>query len=374
MAILRSRTPHHAGTLAPAIVSVRNLLSRPAHRKRSDRGSAAGSEGVWGREGRRKDEIRSKKDVRGAPRATGKEISGRSAVAMKWMRSWGCVGAWPSRPLGQDLFFGSVIFWGGALRGVSRDQGRGWCRLRGDLDRLAGGGTLVEQVEARLRIVVWNPFADGLPRRFDGLEGLDVERRVGWWRDVDDRFPKSVEAEEELDFAGADDGAGALHGGLAAGALERVGAPDAHDEVAPERTHGASGDFGWWRDDGWLGCGRFFVGGFLQRRAAGHAAAFVRVKTVIADRLLAARRDVVDGGGEEVGGGEDFKVALRAPTAARTVDDGLRFWVPVDFLEGEWGAQEIFGETLTAFGVAGGDGLFPAVEVEAAVFPGERRK
>ena len=239
MAILRSRTPHHAGTLAPAIVSVRNLLSRPAHRKRSDRGSAAGSEGVWGREGRRKDEIRSKKDVRGAPRATGKEISGRSAVAMKWMRSWGCVGAWPSRPLGQDLFFGSVIFWGGALRGVSRDQGRGWCRLRGDLDRLAGGGTLVEQVEARLRIVVWNPFADGLPRRFDGLEGLDVEGRVGWWRDVDDSFPKSVEAEEEWDFAGADDGADAMHGGLAAGALERVGAPDAEDEIAPERAHRA---------------------------------------------------------------------------------------------------------------------------------------
>ena len=238
-----------------------------------------------------------------------------------------------------------------------------------DLDGLAEGGALVEQVEALLRIVVGNPFADGLPRRFDGLEGLDVERRVGWWRDVDDSFPKSVEAEEELDFAGADDGAGALHGGLAAGALERVGAPDAEDEVAPERTHGTGGDFGRRGDDGWLGCGRFFVGGFLQRRAAGHAAAFVRVKTVIADRLLAARRDVVDGGGEEVGGGEDFKVALRAPTAARTVDDGLRFWVPVDFLEGEWGSQEMFSETLAAFGVARRDGLIPAVDVEAAVFP-----
>ena len=80
---------------------------------------------------------------------------------------------------------------------------------------------------------------------------------------------------------------------------------------------------------------------------------------------------MVDGGGEEVGGGEDFKVALRAPTAARTVDDGLRFWVPVDFLEGEWGAQEIFREALAAFGVAGGDGLFATVDVEAAVFPGE---
>ena len=58
----------------------------------------------------------------------------------------------------------------------------------------------------------------------DGLEGFDVEGRVRRWRKVDDALPQSVEAEEEWDFAGADDGAGALHGGLAAGALERVDA------------------------------------------------------------------------------------------------------------------------------------------------------
>ena len=69
-----------------------------------------------------------------------------------------------------------------------------------DLDRLAGVGALVEEVETRLRIVVWNPFADGLPRRHDGLEGFDVEGRVRWWRDVDDSFPESVESEEELDL------------------------------------------------------------------------------------------------------------------------------------------------------------------------------
>ena len=39
--------------------------------------------------------------------------------------------------------------------------------------------------------------------------------------------PQSLEAEEEWDFSGADDGADALHGGLPTGALERVGAPDA---------------------------------------------------------------------------------------------------------------------------------------------------
>jgi hypothetical protein len=46
-----------------------------------------------------------------------------------------------------------------------------------DLDRLAGVGALVEAVETRFRIVVGDPLADGLPRRFDGLEGVDVEGR-----------------------------------------------------------------------------------------------------------------------------------------------------------------------------------------------------
>jgi hypothetical protein len=91
----------------------------------------------------------------------------------------------------------------GAARSVAsagiKDEDGALCA--GDLDRLAGGGTLVEQVEARLRIVVWNPFADGLPGRFDGLEGLDVEGRGGWRRKVEDALPKSVESEEELDFS-----------------------------------------------------------------------------------------------------------------------------------------------------------------------------
>jgi hypothetical protein len=36
-----------------------------------------------------------------------------------------------------------------------------------DLDWLAGLGVLVENVEVWLRIVVWNPFADRLPRAHD---------------------------------------------------------------------------------------------------------------------------------------------------------------------------------------------------------------
>ena len=89
------------------------------------------------------------------------------------------------------MFSGAVL--SVASVGIENENGT---VFEGDLDRLAGFGALVEQVETRLRIVVWDPFADGLPGRFDGLEGLDVEGRVGWWRDVDDALPKTVEAEE----------------------------------------------------------------------------------------------------------------------------------------------------------------------------------
>ncbi|MEZ5327973.1 MAG: hypothetical protein R3F19_23245 [Verrucomicrobiales bacterium] len=47
--------------------------------------------------------------------------------------------------------------------------------------------------------------------------------------------------------------------------------------------------------------------------------------------------DVLDGGGEEVGGGEDFEVALGFPVVAGTVDDVGGLFFPVDFLEREGG-------------------------------------
>ena len=145
------------------------------------------------------------------------------------------------------------------LSGVSvRIEDEDGTVFTGDLDRLASAGALIEQVVARFPIVRGNPFADGLPWWLDWLEGLDVERRVGWWWDVDDEFPKSVEPKEELNFAGTE-----------------------------ERIHNCPG-------------------------------------------------------------------------------------VPVDFLEREWGAQKILCQALSAFGVAGGDGFFPAVDVEAAVVPGEK--
>jgi hypothetical protein len=91
----------------------------------------------------------------------------------------------------------------------------------------------------------------------------------------------------------------------------------------------------------------------------------------VADRLLGFGRNVLDGGGEEVGGFEDFEVSFGVPTAAGAVDDGLGGGVPVDFLEGEGRPQEIFRKALAAMDVVGSDRFVSAIDVEAAVFPGE---
>ncbi len=50
-------------------------------------------------------------------------------------------------------------------------------------------------------------------------------------------------------------------------------------------------------------------------------AALVRVETVVSHGLLALRRDVLHGGGEEVGGLEDLEVSLGVPAALGPVDD-----------------------------------------------------
>ena len=67
---------------------------------------------------------------------------------------------------------------------------------------------------------------------------------------------------------------------------------------------------------------------------------------------------MLDGGGEEVSGGEDFEVALGFPVVAGTVDDGGGLFVPCDFLEREGGAQEVFGELAPAIDVVCGDKSF----------------
>ena len=74
--------------------------------------------------------------------------------------------ALPSRFLAPDL--------SGAVRSVASSpvEDEDGTDFAADLDRLARVGALVEQVAAWLRIVVGNPFADGLARWLDGLEGL----------------------------------------------------------------------------------------------------------------------------------------------------------------------------------------------------------
>ena len=100
------------------------------------------------------------------------------------------------------------------------------------------------------------------------------------------------------------------------------------------------------------------------------AAGFVGVEAVVADGLLSLGREVVDDGGDEVGGFEDLEIPLGGVVALGPVDDGLGGGVPGDFLEGEGMAQEIFNETFAAFGVVGWDGFFAAVvDVEAGMLP-----
>ena len=95
---------------------------------------------------------------------------------------------------------------------------------------------LVEPIE--VRIVIRNPFLDGLPGWLDGLHRLDIEGRR--WRawEMDDSLPEAVEAEEELDLLAADDCADGLHGAFAARAFERVTTPNLEDEIAPEGANG----------------------------------------------------------------------------------------------------------------------------------------
>jgi len=63
------------------------------------------------------------------------------------------------------------------------------------------------------------------------------------------------------------------------------------------------------------------------------ATGFVGVEAVVADGLFSFGREVVDDGGDEVGGFEDFEVALGGVVALGAVDDGLGGGVPGDFLE-----------------------------------------
>jgi hypothetical protein len=81
------------------------------------------------------------------------------------------------------------------------------------LDRQRGCVARFEAVASGICMVVGYPFADGLPMRFDGFEGLDVEGRIVV--DVENCLPKSME--EEFDFTGAVDGSALMAGGAPGG-------------------------------------------------------------------------------------------------------------------------------------------------------------
>ena len=199
-------------------------------------------------------------------------------------------------------------------------------------------------------------------RGLDRLHGLDIEGWRGWSWQVDDSLPEAVEPEKEFDFLATEDFAEWPHGALAAEALERVAAPNLEDEVAPEGAHVAGGLSGWGGNEEDLG-GRWFFGGRLRlgwpddavRDVGGLAAGFIGVEAVVADGLLAFRREVEKSGGDEVGRFEDLEVALGGVMAFGAVDDGFGGGVPGDFLEGERMAQQIFRETLATGDVVGGD-------------------
>ena len=59
----------------------------------------------------------------------------------------------------------------------------------------------------------------------------------------------------------------------------------------------------------------------MPPRPGVHAAALVRVETVVSHGLLSLRRDMLDGGSEEVGHLENLEVFLGVPAALGAVDD-----------------------------------------------------
>jgi hypothetical protein len=234
---------------------------------------------------------------------------------------------------------------------------------------------LVEPVQ--VRFVVGDPFLDGLPGWLDGLHGFDIEGRRWWSREMDDAFPESVKAEEELDFLVAEESADRFHSALAARALERVATPNLQDKVAPEGSHVASPMFGRCGDEdeldglGLIGRGLCFYRAAEGCGAArGEAAGFIGIDAVVADGLLSLGRKMVDSGGDEVGRLKNLEIAFDIVVTLGAVDDGLAGGIPIDFLEGERVAQEVLGEAFTACGVVGGDDFIPSiVDVEAGVFP-----
>ncbi len=131
-----------------------------------------------------------------------------------------------------------------------------------------------------------------------------------------------METEGKFDLLGAFHSTCEFHGCFAARSLEGIATPNLENQDAPQWPHVTGGllrgcrdeeDFGGW----WF---RREIGFWRADDAVGDegllAAGFVGIETVVADGLLPLGREVVDDGGDEVGGFEDFKIAFGGMAAS----------------------------------------------------------
>ena len=177
--------------------------------------------------------------------------------------------------------------------------------------------------------------------------------------------PEAEVAEDFLDHGTLVNDRDDAHRMLALWANQWIGVPDLEDDVAPLLR----GKFG----------GRRRSAGRAQghgSRAAGFgvvalAAHFVGIPAVVTDHLRPLVGDVLGDGGQEVGSGEDFEVAVDFGIELGAVDDGVGGGFQRHFCDGEGVAENVLGEFFEFGFVFGRDG-FARVEVESGVFPGEQ--
>jgi len=108
---------------------------------------------------------------------------------------------------------------------------------------------------------------------------------------------------------------------------------------------------------------------FRRQAPVADAAHLIAVPAVVADHLRPLVRDVLGDGGQEVGGGEDFEVAVDLGIEARAIDDDVGGPFQRHLLNREGIAQDVLGQGFEV-GLGLGRHLLAGVDVEAAVFPG----
>lgn len=179
------------------------------------------------------------------------------------------------------------------------------------------------------------------------------------------RLPEAEVFELLADCGGVAHGFEGAHFTAAAGALERVAAPDDEDALPPAAFRsGQSADVRrlvWTRRPS-----------FCHFILFSHTSGFFAVETVVANGLEAFGRNVFVKSGDEVGAGKYLKVPFGAPAAGGAVEDGLCPGIPIHFLEGDWRSEEVLGEPFDSLSILGSNGGFALVDVEAVVLPAQK--